>query len=63
MFNPIQQKEAEQEIYVSPTSDETLQERYQRIQQEESALTEAEIQEKIAQLEVSSDLLDWEGNE
>jgi|GEM_PF-2997103 len=63
MFNPIQQKEAEQEIYVSPTSDETLQERYQRIQQEEAALTEAEIQEKIAQLEVSSDLLDWEGNE
>jgi len=63
MFNPIQQKEAEQEIYVSPTSDETLQKRYQRIQQEESALTEAEIQEKIAQLEVSSDLLDWEGNE
>ncbi len=63
MVNPIKQRQSEEEKYVSPTSDETLQERYERIVEEEAHLTDEEIEEKINRLNVPSDLFDWEGNE
>jgi hypothetical protein len=64
MTDPTKPTETkEDDEYVSPTSDETLQERYERILHEESQMTEAEIQEKIARLRAPSDLFDWEGNQ
>lgn len=63
MIDPAKPQTSEEEEYVSPTSNETLRERYERIQREEAEMTEAEIAEKIARLEESSDLFDWEGNE
>jgi hypothetical protein len=63
MADPIKQRQREEEQYVSPISDETPQERYQRILDEEAQLTEAEIAEKIKRLDAPSDLFDWEGNE
>lgn len=49
--------------YVSPTSDETLRERYERVKADEAAMTEEEIQKKITQLEEPSHLFDWEENQ
>jgi hypothetical protein len=64
MPDPTEKQQAEEsEVYVSPTSDETVEERYARITASEADMTEAELEEKIARLEMPSDLFDWEGNE
>jgi hypothetical protein len=60
---PIKPTTTEDKQYVSPTSDETPEERYQRITEAESHLTEAELQEKIDRLEAPSEWFDWEENE
>ena len=53
----------ENEVYVSPTSDEIIEERYARIIATEAAMTETEIQEYIQRLQMPSEFFDWEGNE
>jgi hypothetical protein len=63
MMDSIKQQESEEEKYVSPTSDETPQERYARVTREEAHMTETEIDEKIKRLDARSELFDWEGNE
>ena len=50
----IKPKESE-EKYVSPTSDETLRERYERVRAEETEVTDAE---RLAALRAPSQLLD-----
>ena len=64
MSDPVKQKQKDEaEDYVSPTSDETLDERYARVEAEEANLTEAEVAKRLAQLRKKSDLFDWDENE
>lgn len=64
MPDPIEKRQTEEsEEYVSPTTDETVEERYARITAAEADMTDAEVEEKIARLETPSKLFDWEGNE
>lgn len=50
--------ETPDEEYVSPTSDETLKERYERIRREEAAMTDEERARLLARLREPSDLFE-----
>ena len=60
MPDPAKTKQGEaEEKHVSPTSDETLSERYERVRAEEAQMTDTE---RLAVLRAPSPLLDELGN-
>jgi hypothetical protein len=58
MGDPGQEKvETPDEEYVSPTSNETLEERYKRVQAEQAAMSDEDRARMLAKLRKPSDLL------